>query len=587
METLKCQSCSIRKIKPILDNIEKPTNIIINKYEEIESFCKNNEGKILNLFYFYRNNIQEILYNSDNIINIEELEINSKLSELFYLSLLLWNSNLVNFSYSFDFISKMDSKNQSNKNYLKKIILSKIIIILIDYTKALDYYYQNQNELEKIRKSNIEIIENNLELFKKEFKLKYDVKSFINKKIDDIYMEIIVSLFKKNKFDNKDYYENIFKQLDLESIDITQTIFDGLSKELDIEKNKYLENLMINEDRLDDEKVINFYNILFNTILKNPKYIYKNNFLIISRNIFDELIKNNSKKVNKFIIKQFISESFLNQDKDDPNIPIKSKSASESQIFRGCDEEREDDRDKNVSTYQSSKLKAETFESKKTNKIEINTAREILKKLKITIDIDFKTLKKITIINTLFEYGKDYKETINYEDDLYNFVKSDTEENDNDKKEKDNDKKEKDNDKKENDKDKKENDNDNDNKENDKNKKENDKDKKLNDEDKKFYKKFNQFLNFLDEIKEYILESKIRFNPKITLELTRIELKSGDFDMKCISSFENKKLGKILKFTDNNILANGINGKNIGFILLIQELSEDEYLGEGYAEDLK
>ena len=57
--------------------------------------------------------------------------------------------------------------------------------------------------------------------------------------------------------------------------------------------------------------------------------------------------------------------------------------------------------------------------------------------------------------------------------------------------------------------------------------------------------------------------------------------------MKCISSFENKKSKKILKFTDNNILANGINGKNIGFILLIQELSEDEYLGEGYAEDLK
>ena len=83
-------------------------------------------------------------------------------------------------------------------------------------------------------------------------------------------MEIIVSLFKKNNFYNTDY-EDIFKQLDLKSIDITQTIFDGLSKELDIKKNKCLENLMINEDRLDDEKVINFYNILFNTILKNPK----------------------------------------------------------------------------------------------------------------------------------------------------------------------------------------------------------------------------------------------------------------------------------------------------------------------------
>ena len=55
--------------------------------------------------------------------------------------------------------------------------------------------------------------------------------------------------------------------------------------------------------------------------------------------------------------------------------------------------------------------------------------------------------------------------------------------------------------------------------------------------------------------------------------------------MKCIYSFENKKLKKILKFTDNNILANGINRKNIGFTLLIQELSEDDYAGEEYIYD--
>ena len=216
METLKCQSCSIRKIKPILDNIDKSTNTKINKYEEIESFCKNNKEKILKFFYFYRNNIQEILYKSDNIIDIEDLGINSKLSELFYLSLLLWNSNLVNFSYSFDFISKLDSISQYNENYLTKIILSKIIIILIDYTKVLDIYYQNQNELEKIRIRNIGIIANNLELFNKEFKLKYDIKSFLNKKIDYIYMEIIVSLIKKNNFIKNYYYINrLYKSIRL------------------------------------------------------------------------------------------------------------------------------------------------------------------------------------------------------------------------------------------------------------------------------------------------------------------------------------------------------------------------------------
>ena len=546
MKTLECQSCSIKKIKPFLGNIDKPTNTIINKYEEFESLCKANEGKILKLFYIYRNNIQEILNESDKVIDIDNLKNNSKLSELFYLSLLLHNSSLVNFNYSFDFIAELDSINQKNENYITKIILSKIIIILIDYSRGLDCYNENQNKLEKIRIENIRTITEKLGIFNKEFKLKYDVKSFINKKIDDIYLEIIVSLFKKQKFNNKDYYENIVEKLDLQSIDITQTILDGLSEELDIKKNKFFENYMINEDRLEDEKVINFYNILFKIILKKPKYIYKNNFSIISRNNFNELIKTNSKNVNKFVIKQFISESYLTKDKDEPIISYEFNRPSESKIFRQCDVERKNDGDKKVNDTNS---KTEISESKRANIIEINEAREILKKLKIIIDIDCKTFDKILVIKTLFKYGNNYQKTINYEDDLYNFIYGDKEGN---------------------------------NKDKDKEGNNNNKDKKLNDEDQKFYKKFKQFLNFLDEIKEYISKSKIRFNPRIILELKRIEFKSGDFDMKCISSFENKNLKKILKFTDNNILANGINGKNIGFTLLIQELSEDEYAGEEY-----
>ena len=153
--------------------------------------------------------------------------------------------------------------------------------------------------------------------------------------------------------------------------------------------------------------------------------------------------------------------------------------------------------------------------------------------------------KKFLIVKTVFWYGINYDKNINYEEDLFDFDFGD--------------------------------------------KKGNGKEKKLNNEDKKIYKKYRQFLDFLNEIKEYIYKSKISFNPRIILDLKRIELKSGDFDMKCISSFENKKLKKILKFTDNNILANGINRNNIGFTLLIQELSEDDYAGEEYIydEDLK
>ena len=206
MNTLKCQICSIREFKSLIDSLVKPNNTIIRNYDEIKDLRKANEGQILKIFYFYRNNIQDILYESNNVIDIKDLYNEIEFSELFYLSLLLYNSNLVNFDFSFDFIKKFDSKKE--ENYIKQIILSKIIIILIDYTKVLYIYYQNQNELEKIRIRNIGIIANNLELFNKEFKLKYDIKSFLNTKIDYIYKEIIVSFIKENKFDNNNYYED-------------------------------------------------------------------------------------------------------------------------------------------------------------------------------------------------------------------------------------------------------------------------------------------------------------------------------------------------------------------------------------------
>ena len=521
MNTLKCQICSIREFKSLIDSLVKPNKAIISNYDGIKHFCKENEGKILKIFYFYRNNIEDILYESNTVIDIKDLYNEIGFSELFYLSLLLYNSNLVNFYFSFDFIKKLDSKKEEND--IKQIILSKIIIILIDYSKGLDYYYKKKNELENIESSNRDIIKRKLEIFNKEFNLKYDIKSFLNTKIDYIYKEIIVSLIKENKFDNNNYYEDKFKELDLESIDITKTILDGLSEELDIKKNKFLENYMINEDRLEDEKVINFYDILFNFILKKPIYIYINNFLIINRNNFSELLKNNSKKC-KF--KQFILDSFSSQDNDNTKNLVNYNGFSNSMFWKDIKEFHQNNKEKDlyISISQS-----ETNEIKSKSKIDINKAREILQKLKIIIDIDCNTINKILVIKTLFCYGKDYQKIINYEDDLKDFDFGD-------------------------------------------------KEGKI--KDKKIYKKYKQFLDFVEEIKEYISKSKICFNQRIILELNRIELKSGDFDMICISTFKKKNLE--IKFTDKNILAKGISGKNIGFTLLINELSEDNDKGEEY-----
>ena len=512
-------------LKPPSFNINDPINKIINKYEEILDIYKNNEGQILKTFYPIRNNIQKILYDNDKIIDIEDLKIKPDIPELFYLSLLLDNSNIINFKYSIDFINNL-SNSIKEKSYITQIILSKIIIILIHNAKGLDFYYQNINELKKIKNNHIEII---TEFFNQKSDLKIDINTFLNKKIDYIYMEIIIPLIKMNNFNNYEYYEDIFEQLHLQSININETIFDEISKELDIGKNKFLEDYMIKENNIEEKNVINFYEILFKYILKNPLYIYKNKFLMENRNNFINLLKNNYEKLKYLNISQFIFKTLSSPYYE--YIKKLNDNQTESNYFNSVQKEQMNDLDKLLSyklssTNTENKL-YESYAKDKANKIDINTVREMLSKLKIILYIDYNTFKKIIIINTIFMFGDTYQKFIIYEEDLNN---------------------------------------------------NNYNNEKGTHEEKIIYKKYMQFLEFFGNIKEYILKSKIRFKLRIILEL-----EPKDSDMKLISSFENQTLKKEIRFVDHHILANGIKGDNVGFILLINELCDDDYEGEEYS----
>ena len=64
----------------------------------------------------------------------------------------------------------------------------------------------------------------------KKFNIDLDINNLKTKQIDEIYIEIIIWLF-KNKNKNKedyDYVSNIMKELELESINITNTIYTKL-----------------------------------------------------------------------------------------------------------------------------------------------------------------------------------------------------------------------------------------------------------------------------------------------------------------------------------------------------------------------
>ena len=249
---------------PNRDNIEK----WLIDYEQLNIFCESNEYNPLKLYYFNKNYIHRILYDREELIMLNSNKNGENLSYYFYLSLLIRdNQTIINYSYPFKFIKDINDNIKNDNNKYKKLILSKIILELIENYKGLDEYDENRNKIENIVFENNKIIKDNIDSFNKEFNLEWKEKDIKSKKIDEIYLEIIKSLIENNKFDNYEYIYNIIKQLDLESIDITKFIYDGIHDIINKNQNKYL--ISSKEDLFNNEK-INYYYIILKYILKTP-----------------------------------------------------------------------------------------------------------------------------------------------------------------------------------------------------------------------------------------------------------------------------------------------------------------------------
>ena len=268
----------------ILDNNEEPFTKLLLNFKEVNEILNKKESNIFKYFYFNRKKIHQILYDNEKILNIDSIEMGINLSSFFYLSLLIKDSpDFVNYSYSIKFIKKINDlqKNNNNKNY-KKLILSKIILELINNYKQIDRDEEEEDDndeeaeeedLNNLLKYNNDIIKENINALN-EIDLKIDKDNFINKNIDEIYLEIIKSLIFSQKFDNYNYIYNIMIELDLENINITKIIFDGISKTLNNENDKKY-YMISNINEIFDEKKINFYYILLKYLLKNSIYIYQ------------------------------------------------------------------------------------------------------------------------------------------------------------------------------------------------------------------------------------------------------------------------------------------------------------------------
>ena len=144
-----------------------PIFYLLSNFEEITSLKGKKE--YIKFLYCNRNNIESILYNEEKIIEIESVNTIKTISDYFYLSLIIKNkNNLVNYSYSINFIKEINEQRKIVKEVFQKVIISKIILELIENYKETDNYKEKEEEeeLTNIFQENIGIIESNLNVFK-------------------------------------------------------------------------------------------------------------------------------------------------------------------------------------------------------------------------------------------------------------------------------------------------------------------------------------------------------------------------------------------------------------------------------------
>ena len=396
-------------LKNSIEINEKKYKLISNFLDIKLAYDGINTGKT-KFLYYNRRQIEEILYECDEIIEIKDLGKKIRLSEYFYLDLLInENLNIINYIYNINLIIFLNEYNKQEVFPIKKVIISKIIIDLIYYYKDMDFYSsEDDSQLNLIEQSNIMIIKDNnnaLDVFEKSLKKK--------EKIDLIYIKLFIYFVKKRKFNNYDYIYKIIKDLDYESISMTKNMFEELKKELDINNNyaKYY-NIRAVEDLNDIEKV-NFYYILFKYILKTSFYIYHIPFLLNLKKNFIHMIKND---LNDLIILLNLKDNIVRE-----KIEYLLKMIPDSEFYYIKHlKYREINLLKEVLQYYKNFL----FESKEEDIKEIekiiekqNVKENIQKYLK-DLEITKKMNKRFPIITNLYKLDNKNKDNLNNEKEM-------------------------------------------------------------------------------------------------------------------------------------------------------------------------
>jgi hypothetical protein len=584
-----------------IENDKDPINKLLSNFKEIEEIKELAQDEDINiifqLLYLNIKNVHKILDDEQQFYSIDEnKEFNY--SELFHLSLLIEDEpETVNYKFPIIFIRRVneykeDYNEGKNINKIKKILISKIILVLINNFQGEEEYNEKENgeEINRIKEENENYIEDNVFLFRQELKLDYNKDDIISKKLDYIYMEIINSLIKNNKFANLSFCEEKLNELEFKDIIITNTIISGLFK-LFNETNENMNEYMFEDiSDLNNEKKIYFYYLLFEYIFqKDSFYIYNNDFLKKNYRKLCKLIKEKIEKKIDYLVKKFYSdkmedilskinkklkEDFINsnnsynnndnnQSNNSNNKNDNNNGNNNSCNYSNYNNNDDKNNNNNNDSRQNDEKSQNDYTSKSFRQEEKNEFAEIQSNSLIFTtgalnDNDYMDydevddiLKEVTIkikINSEVHVSGFYEKEIFYGKDktklLSGYFK--------------------------------------------------DKIKPYNSGSKVLESKYNitcknyiRFLSFIKEIEVNLTKANIKIKPQIILEITRKNDKTnedGFYNLNCISTFYNQKISlneaeNKMEFIDRNILVKSINGNPEGLLYLINELTNDDYKG--------
>ena len=151
------------------NKVKDPLSNIFTNLNDIHSILNTGDDlNILKIFYFNRKTIHKLLYDLEEIIYIKFNKNKNNLASNFFLNILIKeDSSIINYSFSIEYIKKVNSERNKSKDKFKNIFYAKCILDLINNYKQTDEYNKDIDEsiLELIENENKKIININLRDF--------------------------------------------------------------------------------------------------------------------------------------------------------------------------------------------------------------------------------------------------------------------------------------------------------------------------------------------------------------------------------------------------------------------------------------